>query len=475
MRASSPDVVSSYVVMSNMFSDPPDNVIMCPHCSGQLMPSPQPPSSGPRVRKHSASRLLTSCKSLLNRRSSESSVSPPRLGQRPGLYDGDVETSDSGAGNREPKTSSGGTRAKIRESLRSISKGKSKNKPRPQINITFDESFKKLDLRGAASSGSDMNGGESGSQMSSPTCYQTADSADTQASSGSGRRVSKVSLMISRWEAGVRPEDDHLLSPGDQPDTASSRLSCGSTTSSDASSAQNTSNHDQTVSSDPSSEGREPPEQKRERKLKEAAREIMTSEKTYVEVLRLISNDFKTFVENKINDTKKNIIPLPEFQKIFKNFPHLLMFNEELLQDFEDRIENWDTNPKIADVIKKKGPFLKLYKTYVDEFDNLRVHFSKCCESYKDFKTTLQEFESLPKCQNLKLTFFMLKPVQRVPQYKMLLENYFKYLPEESIDFEDTVDALKVVASVAEHCNDSLHSGVSHCWTISGLNYIFFF
>ena len=186
----------------------------------------------------------------------------------------------------------------------------------------------------------------------------------------------------------------------------------------------------------------------------------MSSEKTYVEVLRLISNDFKTFVENKINDTNKNIIPLPEFQKIFKNFPHLLIFNEELLRDFEDRIENWDTNPKIADVIKKKGPFLKLYKTYVDEFDHLRVHFNKCCETYKDFQTTLKEFESLPKCQNLRVTFYMLKPVQRVPQYKMLLENYFKYLPEDSIDFEDTVDALKVVADVAEHCNDSLHSGV---------------
>lgn len=250
-----------------------------------------------------------------------------------------METSDSGAGNREPMTSTSGTRAKIRESLRSIGKSKSKHKHRPQINITFDESFKNLDLRGGAAA-------SSGSDMSSPTCYQTADSADnTQASSsGSGRRVqraSKVSLMISRWEAGVRLEADNLLSPGDQPDAAasSSRLSCGSTTSSDASSAQNTSNHDQSVISDPSNEDQEPPEQKRERKLKEAAREIMTSEKTYVEVLRLISNDFKTFVENKINDTKKNIIPLPEFQKIFKNFPHLLIFNEELLRDFEDRIE----------------------------------------------------------------------------------------------------------------------------------------
>ena len=456
--------MNSSVVMSNMFSDDhpdndPDNVLMCSHCSGHPMPSPRPPSSGHKVRKNSASRLLTSCKSILNRRSSESSVSPPRLGQRPGLYDGDVETSDSGAGTREPMTSTGGTRAKIRESLKSIGKGK-KHKQRPQINITFDESFKKLELRGAAS-GSDMNG-DSGSQMSSPTNYQTADSADTQTSSGSGKvkRSAKVSVMISRWEAGGRLEDDHLLSPGDQPDS-SSRLSCGSTTSSDMSSAHNTSNHDQTVTSDPSTIGdQEPPEQKRERKLKEAAREIMTSEKTYVEVLRLISNDFKTFVENKINDTNKNIIPLPEFQKIFKNFPHLLIFNEELLRDFEDRIENWDTNPKIADVIKKKGPFLKLYKTYVDEFDHLRVHFNKCCRTYKEFQTTLKEFESLPKCQNLRVTDYMLKPVQRVPQYKMLLENYFKYLPEDSIDFEDTVDALKVVADVAEHCNDSLHSGV---------------
>ena len=110
-------------------------------------------------------------------------------------------------------------------------------------------------------------------------------------------------------------------------------------------------------------------------------------------------------------------------------------------------------NPKITKV-------KSIYKTYVDEFDDLRVHFNKCCETYKDFQTTLKEFESLPKCQNLRVTFYMLKPVQRVPQYKMLLENYFKYLPEDSVDFEDTVDALKVVADVAEHCNASLHSGV---------------
>ena len=145
---------------------------------------------------------------------------------------------------------------------------KKNKRQRPQINITFDESFKKVDLRGAAS-GADMNT-ESRSQMSSPTCYQTADSAETQASSSGSEKVkrsAKVSLMISRWEEAVggRLEDDNLLSPGDQADS-SSRLSCGSTSSSDTSSANN---HDLTVTSDPSISGdQETPEQKRERKLK---------------------------------------------------------------------------------------------------------------------------------------------------------------------------------------------------------------
>ena len=95
-------------------------------------------------------------------------------------------------------------------------------------------------------------------------------------------------------------------------------------------------------------------EQKRERKLKEAAREFMTSEKTFVEALRLICIDYKSFVSNKISSTKQKIISRSEFQYIFRRLPNLLDFNEILLKDFEDRIANWDTNPKIADIIKKK-------------------------------------------------------------------------------------------------------------------------
>ena len=139
----------------------------------------------------------------------------------------------------------------------------------------------------------------------------------------------------------------------------------------------------------------------------------------------------------------------------------LLPFIPDLLQDFEDRINNWNNCPKIADVIVKKGPFLKLYTTYIREFSSVNYHFDECCQNYPKFGKLVQEFEKTDRCRNLKLKHFMLKPVQRLPQYKLLLEDYLRHLdPETSLDFDDTANALRIVSEAAEHANDTIKQGV---------------
>jgi FYVE/RhoGEF/PH domain-containing protein 5/6 len=55
----------------------------------------------------------------------------------------------------------------------------------------------------------------------------------------------------------------------------------------------------------------------------------------------------------------------------------------------------------------------------------------------------------------------MLKPVQRLPQYRLLLEDYLKHLDEDGEDFNDTVDALRIVAEVAEQADNTIKHGVS--------------
>ena len=170
----------------------------------------------------------------------------------------------------------------------------------------------------------------------------------------------------------------------------------------------------------------------------------------------------RNFVQGKIKrQSRSKAIPSEEFKVLFKNLPQLLAFNQSLLQDFEERIENWDKKPKIADIIRERGQFLRMYSNYMNDFSSMNDHYNKCIEKYSGFKKAVIEFEKLPECKCLKITHYMLKPVQRLPQYRMLLDNYLKYLPEDSIDFDDTTDALRIVSEAADHANDAVKKAVS--------------
>ena len=133
---------------------------------------------------------------------------------------------------------------------------------------------------------------------------------------------------------------------------------------------------------------------------------------------------FKEFVQEHQKKSKMTIIGENDFMKLFSHLNELILLNKSLLTDFEQRIdfEHWQTNPKIADVIVRKGPFLKIYSTYITKYSLLNDHLDHCCKKYPKFSKLIKEFESTEHCHNLKLKHFFLKPVQRLPQYKLLLQ-----------------------------------------------------
>ena len=193
-----------------------------------------------------------------------------------------------------------------------------------------------------------------------------------------------------------------------------------------------------------------------ERKILYIAKEIMTSEKVYVDVLKLVNIDFRNFIQDARRNSKSQIIPTEQFLKIFSNLPEIMMLNSELLRDFEERVQNWSSFRKISDIIVKKGPYLKLYTTYVQNYSSMTTHFEESCEKFPKFRKLVKEFEKFPQCRNLKLNHYLLKPIQRLPQYKLLLEDYLKYLEDCSPDYDDTTTALRIVTEAAEHANETI-------------------
>ena len=91
---------------------------------------------------------------------------------------------------------------------------------------------------------------------------------------------------------------------------------------------------------------------------------------------------------------------------------------------------------------------------YLKNFSDMIRHFDEACKKFPQFGKQVTMFEKLPKCRNLKIQHFLLKPVQRLPQYKLLLEDYLKHLDEDSEDYNDTRDALRIINVVLKHAND---------------------
>ena len=199
------------------------------------------------------------------------------------------------------------------------------------------------------------------------------------------------------------------------------------------------------------------PEEKRKRTVFNTAKEIMTSEETFVGVLKLLNCDFREAIKE-AGGTK--IISEEDERRIFSNLMEMQILNGDLLKDFRESIENWEERPQIAEVIVKKGPFLKLYTSYMKDFQSAMEHYKMCCSKYPEFMAVVKKFEALESCKGLKLEHYLLKPVQRLPQYKLLLESYLKHLSPTSADYKHATEAHSIVSKAATHANEQIKQDV---------------
>ncbi|XP_051890150.1 FYVE, RhoGEF and PH domain-containing protein 6 [Pristis pectinata] len=194
-------------------------------------------------------------------------------------------------------------------------------------------------------------------------------------------------------------------------------------------------------------------------KVYHIAREIMSSEKVFVDVLKLLHIDFRDSVIQASRQYGKQVIDDKTLNQILYYLPQLYELNRGLLRELEERMAHWDKYQRIADIFMEKGPYLKMYSTYIKEFDKNICLLDEQCKKNPTFAAVVREFEMSSRCANLALKHYLLKPVQRIPQYKLLLTDYVKNLSKDCADYKDTQAALAIVVEVANHANDIMKQG----------------
>eukprot|EP01080_Neovahlkampfia_damariscottae_P003203 gene3203-5519_t len=185
---------------------------------------------------------------------------------------------------------------------------------------------------------------------------------------------------------------------------------------------------------------------KQSRVRAQLVKEIYNTEKEYVQSLRTLNEIYYTPLQSKMLIEQENL------QSIFGNVPLLLKFQEQFLETMEKQMKEY--SPKIGKAFVDFAPYLKVYPEYINDYDE---NINLLCDlqaSKKSFEQFLNKQSMLPECANLSVESFLIKPIQRIPRYKLLLRDLVKETPEYHVDYENLVSAYEKIDHVAGFVNE---------------------
>ncbi|GAB1300042.1 FYVE, RhoGEF and PH domain-containing protein 4 [Apodemus speciosus] len=166
-----------------------------------------------------------------------------------------------------------------------------------------------------------------------------------------------------------------------------------------------------------------------EQKLHKIATELLLTERAYVSRLNLLD---QVFYCKLLEEANRGSFPA------------------------EMRMQEWETTPRIGDILQKLAPFLKMYGEYVKGFDNAVELVKNMTERVPQFKSVTEEIQKQKICGSLTLQHHMLEPVQRIPRYEMLLKDYLKKLSPDSPDWDEAKKSLEIISTAASHSNSAI-------------------
>lgn len=155
----------------------------------------------------------------------------------------------------------------------------------------------------------------------------------------------------------------------------------------------------------------------------QAIQEIVTSEKAYLKQLEILMQFFVLPLKEEaiIDDTTHT--------SLFGQIEMIYNLNGELLKEIENKLEN------VAQAFLKMAPFFKLYSVYAFDYRNSLLILQDITSRNPVFRKFLENTESRPEVQR-KLDSLMIIPIQRVPRYKLLLEQVVLYTSPADSDFK---------------------------------------
>uniref|UniRef100_A0A673C2D6 FERM, ARHGEF and pleckstrin domain-containing protein 1 n=1 Tax=Sphaeramia orbicularis TaxID=375764 RepID=A0A673C2D6_9TELE len=180
------------------------------------------------------------------------------------------------------------------------------------------------------------------------------------------------------------------------------------------------------------------------------AKELLTTERTYLKDLQVITESFQSAVG------KDEAFPNSVQNLISANYDPIYTFHEGFLKEVEQRLAQWEGRSnahikgdyqRIGDVLLKNIQGLRQLTVHLQKHSECLVELERVCRSARKVEALCRDFEQQRVCY-LPFNVFLLRPLHRLLHYKLILERLCKHYPPTHDDFRDSRAALADISEM---------------------------
>ncbi|XP_027140384.1 intersectin-2a isoform X1 [Larimichthys crocea] len=190
-----------------------------------------------------------------------------------------------------------------------------------------------------------------------------------------------------------------------------------------------------------------------ERKRQGYIHELIQTEETYVEDLELVLEVFHKPMSESGRLTEA------EMGVIFVNWRELIMCNTKLLKALRVRKKTGGENMPvqlIGDLLASELAHMQPYIRFCSCQLNAAALLQNKTHNQPDFKDFLKKIATNYRCKGMPLSSFLLKPMQRITRYPLLIKNILEHTPDGHADRSPLREALERAEELCSQVNEGV-------------------
>lgn len=185
----------------------------------------------------------------------------------------------------------------------------------------------------------------------------------------------------------------------------------------------------------------------REDKRQEILQEVVDTEESYFSDLGVL---MKVFLEP---IRKQELLTKQQISSVFANLEAIYPVNEGMLAALRE-LQEGKAETSIGEIFVERSVLFKLYAVYCSNQPNIRDRILALKKELPEFDDFLKKQFRRPECRKLDLEAFLIKPLQRLCKYPLLIKELLKNTGSDHPEFAVLHQARTEISAIVTKVNE---------------------